>query len=231
MRSENLIADHLSHLEQQDKDPTYEILFEIKSAPWYGTPRAISDGGKNFCTHLFLALLAKYRVKYRVATPYHPQTSGQVEISNRELKKILKATINALRTDWSKKLGDALWAVGKKRIIQLNKLDEFRLGAYEIAKLYKEKTERYHDRHIKEKEFEVEQHVLIFNFLLQLFPGKLRSRWLGSFTVVAVHPYDTIEVVSQDDQRRFKDNGQRLKAYWRGDYFSEKTILPLEDPK
>lgn len=35
MRSENLIADHLSHLEQQDKDPTYEILFEIKSAPWY----------------------------------------------------------------------------------------------------------------------------------------------------------------------------------------------------
>lgn len=77
----------------------------------YGTPRAISDGGKHFCTHLFLALLAKYRVKYRVATPYHPQTSGQVEISNRELKKILKATINALRTDWSKKLGDALWVL------------------------------------------------------------------------------------------------------------------------
>ncbi|XP_022870849.1 uncharacterized protein LOC111390094 [Olea europaea var. sylvestris] len=162
----------------------------------------INDEGKHFCNHLFSALLAKQRVKHRVATPYHPQTCGQVEISNRELKKILEATVNASNTNWSKKLDDALWAnhnafkipigislyqlvfektcqlpveleykaywathmlnydmkvVGKKGIIQLNELDEFRLGTQENAKLCKEKTKTLHDRHIIEKEFVVGQ--------------------------------------------------------------------------
>lgn len=53
----------------------------------FGTPRAIiSDGGKHFCNRQFEQLLSKYGVKHCVATPYHPQTSGQVEVSNRELK-------------------------------------------------------------------------------------------------------------------------------------------------
>ena len=45
-----------------------------------------------------------------MATPYHLQTSGQVEVSNRELKRILEQTINMSRHNWSVKLGDALWA-------------------------------------------------------------------------------------------------------------------------
>ncbi|XP_075074749.1 uncharacterized protein LOC142162310 [Nicotiana tabacum] len=45
-----------------------------------------------------------------VATPYHPQTSGQVEVSNHEIKSVLTKTVNATRTDWVKKLDDALWA-------------------------------------------------------------------------------------------------------------------------
>ncbi|KAL5580497.1 hypothetical protein UlMin_012939 [Ulmus minor] len=53
----------------------------------FGTPRAIiSNGGSHFCNKQFDALLSKYGVIHRVATPYHPQTSGQVEVSNRELK-------------------------------------------------------------------------------------------------------------------------------------------------
>lgn len=54
--------------------------------------------------------MAKYRVKYRVLTPYLPQTSGQVKISNNKLKKIFEATVNASCTDWSKNLDDVLWA-------------------------------------------------------------------------------------------------------------------------
>ena len=51
------------------------------------TPRvSISDGGSNFCNRLFNGLLAKYGVLHNVATPYHSQTSGQVEVSNREIK-------------------------------------------------------------------------------------------------------------------------------------------------
>jgi len=77
----------------------------------FGTPRAvISDGGSHFCNKLFKTLLEKYGVRHNVATPYHPQTSGQVEVSNREIKQILAKTVNANRTDWSRKLDDALWA-------------------------------------------------------------------------------------------------------------------------
>ncbi|MCI29363.1 hypothetical protein A2U01_0050572, partial [Trifolium medium] len=55
-------------------------------------------------------LLLKYNVKHKVATPYHPQTSGQVEVSNRQLKQILEKTVSSSRKDWSLKLDDALWA-------------------------------------------------------------------------------------------------------------------------
>ncbi|RVW18876.1 Retrovirus-related Pol polyprotein from transposon 17.6 [Vitis vinifera] len=56
----------------------------------FGVPKAIiSDGGTHFCNKPFEALLAKYGVKHKVATPYHPQTSGQVELANREIKNIL----------------------------------------------------------------------------------------------------------------------------------------------
>jgi len=47
-------------------------------------------------------------MKHKVATPYHPQTSGQVEVSNRQLKQILEKTVAASRKDLSKKLDDAL---------------------------------------------------------------------------------------------------------------------------
>jgi len=74
-------------------------------------PRAIiSDGVSHFCNRFFASLLSKYGVKHKVETPYHPQTSGQVEVSNREIKSILAKTVNAHMTDWSRKLDDALWA-------------------------------------------------------------------------------------------------------------------------
>ena len=79
--------------------------------PIFGTPRAlISDGGSYFCNHLIEALLKKYGVTHKVATPYHPQTSGQVEVSNREIKWILEKTVSSSRKDWALKLDDALWA-------------------------------------------------------------------------------------------------------------------------
>ena len=58
----------------------------------------------------FRKVLAKYDVNHRIVSLYHPQTSGQVELTNREIKLILQKTVNSFRKDWSKKLGDALWA-------------------------------------------------------------------------------------------------------------------------
>ncbi|XP_075083339.1 uncharacterized protein LOC142167080 [Nicotiana tabacum] len=75
----------------------------------FGTPRTIiSDSGTQFCNRVFARLLEKYRVRHKVATPYHPQTSGQVEVSNMEIKSVLTKTVNTTRTDWAKKLDDAL---------------------------------------------------------------------------------------------------------------------------
>nr|GFB95668.1 reverse transcriptase domain-containing protein [Tanacetum cinerariifolium] len=47
---------------------------------------------------------------HRLSTAYHPQTSGQVEVSNRGLKRILESSIGENRVSWSDKLDDALWA-------------------------------------------------------------------------------------------------------------------------
>ncbi|GJU93069.1 reverse transcriptase domain-containing protein [Tanacetum coccineum] len=55
-------------------------------------------------------VMAKYGVTHRLSTPYHPQTSGQVEVSNRGIKRILERTIGENRASWSDKLDDALWA-------------------------------------------------------------------------------------------------------------------------
>jgi hypothetical protein len=77
----------------------------------FGTPRAIiSDGGKYFCNRHFEALMRKYGITHKVATAYHPQTSGQVEVSNQEIKHILEKTVNPNRKDWSLRLTNALWA-------------------------------------------------------------------------------------------------------------------------
>ena len=77
----------------------------------FGVPKAIiSDGGLHFFNKPFESLLTKYGVKHKVATPYHPQTSGQVELANREIKTILMKVVNCNRKDWSLKLLDSLWA-------------------------------------------------------------------------------------------------------------------------
>ena len=86
-------------------------LFKKIIFPRFGIPRVvISDGGSHFINRTFANLLEKYGVRHKVATPYHPQTSGQVEISNREIKSILQKVVGASRKDWSMKLDETLWA-------------------------------------------------------------------------------------------------------------------------
>ncbi|GJY64378.1 reverse transcriptase domain-containing protein [Tanacetum coccineum] len=77
----------------------------------FGTPRAIiSDRSTHFYNDQFAKVMLKYGVTHRLSTAYHPQTSGQVEVSNRGLKRILERTVGENHASWSDKLDDALWA-------------------------------------------------------------------------------------------------------------------------
>jgi hypothetical protein len=95
------------------KASTEESIAMIKSMifPRCGTPRIlIRDGGTHFTGKNFKKCLSKLGIEHRVSTAYHPQTNGQVETSNRQLKSILNKTIKKGAKDWSNKLDRALWA-------------------------------------------------------------------------------------------------------------------------
>ncbi|GKC18260.1 reverse transcriptase domain-containing protein, partial [Tanacetum coccineum] len=90
-------------------DPPGDIM--ARTTPPKRTPRAIiSDRGTHFCNDQFAKVMLKYGVTHRLAIAYRPQTSGQVEVSNRGLKRILERTVGENRASWSDKLDDALWA-------------------------------------------------------------------------------------------------------------------------
>ncbi|XP_015944545.1 uncharacterized protein LOC107469681 [Arachis duranensis] len=80
-------------------------------------------------------------------------------------------------------------AAGKRRLLQLNKLEEFRTQAYDNVKIYKEKAKRWHDQKLTRREFVEGQKVLLYNSRLKFFPGKLKSRWSGPFTILKVSLY------------------------------------------
>nr|GEY71732.1 reverse transcriptase domain-containing protein [Tanacetum cinerariifolium] len=245
----------------------------------FGSPRAIiSDRGTHFCNDRFAKVMCKYEVTHRLSIAYHPQTSGQVEVSNCGLKRILERTIGQNQASWSDKLDDALWAfctayktpigctpyklvygkachlpielkhkaywalkqtnfdlsvAGDHRKIQLNELNELRDHAYENSLIYKEKTKRIHDSNIKNRVFNVDDQVLLFNSRLKIFLGKLKTRWSGPFDITKVFPYGTVEL-SQDNGPNFKVNGHRIKHYFGGDVpqlvVPDLQTFPLDQP-
>nr|GEY23403.1 reverse transcriptase domain-containing protein [Tanacetum cinerariifolium] len=193
----------------------------------FGIPQAIiSDRGIHFYNDQFTRVMIKYGVTHRLATAYHPQTNGQVEVSNRGLKRILERTMGENRTSWAywalKHVNFDLKTAGDHRKLQLNELSELRDQAYENFVIYKDRTKKLYDSKIKNRIFNVSDQVLLFNSRLNIFSGKLKTRWFGPFTITCVFPYGTIEL-SQPNGPNFKVNGHRMKHYFGGDIPSNVT--------
>nr|GEZ18635.1 reverse transcriptase domain-containing protein [Tanacetum cinerariifolium] len=259
-------VDYLSKWVEAKALPTNDARVVVKFLKSlffrFRTPKAIiSDRGTHFCNDQFVRIMSKYGVTHRLSTAYHPQTSGQVEVTNRGLKRILERTVGENRALWSDKLEDALWAfrtafktpvgctpyrlvygkachlplelehkafwalkhanfdlktTGDHRKMQLNELSEPRDQAYDNSLIYKERTKKLHDEKIKNRIFNVGDQVLLFNFRLKIFSGKLKSHWSGPFTISEIYPYGTAKLIHPDGCT-FKVNCHRLKHYHGGD--------------
>ncbi|XP_062118817.1 uncharacterized protein LOC133832496 [Humulus lupulus] len=122
----------------------------------------------------------------------------------------------------------AYWAVEKLNVdlYKAGELDEFRNEAYENGKIYKVKTKAFHDKCLLRKDFQPRDKVLLYNSMLKFFPGKLKSRWSGPFTVVVALPYGAVQIHSEKTEN-FKVNGQRLKHYIEVQVKMAKSVMIL----
>nr|GEY05841.1 reverse transcriptase domain-containing protein [Tanacetum cinerariifolium] len=213
-------VDYLSKWVEAKALPTNDsrVVFKFLKSLFsrFGTRRAIiSDRGTHFCNDQFIKVMLKYGVTHRLATAYHPQTSGQVEVSNHAFKIILERTVGENRASWSDKLDDTLWA--------FRTTFKTPIGCTPYKLVYGKKTKRFHDSKIKDRVFNVGDRVLLFNYRLKIFSGKLKTSWSGPFTITHVFPYGTVEL-SQTDMPNFKVNGHKLKHYFGGDI--PKMVVP-----
>ncbi|XP_021746477.1 uncharacterized protein LOC110712337 [Chenopodium quinoa] len=127
-----------------------------------------------------------------------------------------------------KELNMDLSLAGEKKLLKLYKLEELKDDAYESSRLYKEKTKKWHDQHIR---FKVGYKVSLFNSRLRLFPGKVKSKWSCPFVILKTTPYGSFELDA--DGNKFMVNGHRLKHYFCKEEVGLIECLMLDplDPK
>ncbi|GJU28894.1 reverse transcriptase domain-containing protein [Tanacetum coccineum] len=221
-------VDYLSKWVEAKALPTNDAQVVVKFLKslfaQFETPRAIiSDRRTHFCDDQFAKVMSKYGITRRLAIAYHPQTSGQVEVSNRGLKRILERTVGENGASWSDKLDDPLWAFHTAFKTPIG-CTPYKLVYGKSCHLPIE-TKKLHDSKIKNRIFNVGDRVLLFNSRLKIFSGKLKTRWSGPFTITKVFPYGTIDL-SQPDGPNFTVNGHRVKHYF-GEDLPPKVVQDL----
>ena len=112
-----------------------------------------------------------------------------------------------------KKLNLSLDQAGKERLLQLQELQELQNESYQNTEIYKAKNKVFHEKHINRKTFHVHDKVWLYNSHLKLFPGKLRSRWDGTYEILEVFDNGLLLILYHKTKNSFKVNGHRLKPY------------------
>ncbi|RVW91124.1 Retrovirus-related Pol polyprotein from transposon 17.6 [Vitis vinifera] len=130
-----------------------------------------------------------------------------------------------------KKLNMDLIRAGAKRCLDLNEMEELRNDAYINSKVAKQRMKRWHDQLISSKEFHKGQRVLLYDSRLHVFPGKLKSRWIGPFIIHQVHPNGVVELLNSKSTDIFKVNGHRLKPFIEPFKLENEEINLLEPHK
>nr|XP_009778372.1 PREDICTED: uncharacterized protein LOC104227754 [Nicotiana sylvestris] len=126
---------------------------------------------------------------------------------------------------WALKKLNLEWDVAANlRVEKLNELDEFRFHVYSSSSLYKDKMKYLHDKYIWNKEFKEGDLVLLFNYRLQIFSEKLKSKWSSPFEVVHVTPFGALDLKNKNAEI-FRVNGHRVK-YYLGKKVSHLSLRP-----
>ena len=114
-----------------------------------------------------------------------------------------------------KKLNFDFKATKEEILLQLNELEELRNEAYDNSRIYKDKIKKLLDQKILRREFKVGDQVLLFNSKHKPLPGKLRSKWMGLYTVVTSTNFGAV-TLKTNTREEFKVNGHKLKHYLGG---------------
>ena len=147
-----------------------------------------------------------YRTAYKTPIGMSPYRIVYGEPCHLPLELEYKATWAIMKLNFDFK------ATKEERLLQLNELEELRNEAYDNAKIYKDKTKKLHDQRIFRREFKAKDQVMLFNSRLKLFPGKLKSKWSGPYTVVSSTTFGAVTLRTSNGEE-FKVNGHISKHY------------------
>ncbi|RVW22337.1 putative mitochondrial protein [Vitis vinifera] len=127
-----------------------------------------------------------------------------------------------------KKVNMDLNRAGMKRCLDLNEMEELRNDAYINSKIAKRRMKRWHDQLISNKEFRKGQRVLLYDSRLHIFPGKLKSMWIGPFIIHQVHLNGVVELLNSNNTDTFKVNGHCLKPFMEPFNQDKKEVSLLQ---
>ena len=108
--------------------------------------------------------------------------------------------------------------------------EELRNNDYLNSKIAKERSKKWHDQMVAQKNFQKEDKVMLYDSKLHIFSGKLKSRWIGPFTINQVYPNGAVELLRSNESQTFKVNGHRLKPY-AVPFGPDKEELTLLEPQ